>query len=106
MIRPGRLRHRVALHQMTETTNDLGEVERSYAYWRSVWCSIETFQSFEAIQQQRLESAVIYKVRMRHVDGLQPTMRIHWKTHILEITSMVDKFDESVHDLTCAMVIT
>ena len=91
---------------MTETTNTLGEVERSYDYWKSSWCSIETFQSYEAIAQQRLESAVIYKLRMRHVDGLEPTMRIHWKTHTLEITSMVDKFDESVHDLTCAMVIS
>lgn len=105
MIRPGRLRHRVAIHQMTETTNTLGEVERSYSLFRHAWASVETYQSYEAIQQQRLESAVIYKIRMRHIDGLQPTMRIIWKTHTLEITSMVDKFDESVHDLTCAMVL-
>ena len=105
MIRPGRLRHRVAIHQMAETTNSLGEVERSYTLFRHVWASVDAFQSREAIVQQRLESAVIYKVRMRHVDGLEPSMRLIWKTHTLEITSMIDKFDESVHELTCAMVV-
>ena len=105
MIRPGRMRERVTIQLMTETSNDLGEVERSYVSLRTVWAEVKPRTSFEQRTGTKLEMQTAYAVKMRYVGEVTATTRLLWKNKTLEITSILERFDSSVLELIAVEVI-
>ena len=75
-MRSGRLRHRLALQQATETRGDAGGVVKTFATQATVWGAIEPLSSKEylAIQQTQAEATV--RVVIRYRSDIDDTWRI------------------------------
>ncbi|MGI9458435.1 MAG: phage head closure protein [Pirellulales bacterium] len=104
MIRPGRMRERVTVQAMTETANDLGEVERSYTDVKTIWADVRAQASFEQRNNNKLELQSTYNVKIRYTPDITPTTRLLWKTKSLEVTSILERFDSSVLELIAVEV--
>lgn len=105
MIRPGRMRERITIQQMIETSNDLGEVERSYSTIKTVWAEVQARTSMERADNQRIEMQTAYYVKIRATDGIVATTRLLWKSKVLEVTSILERFDSSVLELSAIEVL-
>lgn len=101
MIDPGKLRERVTIQQATESRNALGESQQSWSAWKTVWASVEGLSSREALFSGQQQSDITHRVRMRYVAGLAQTMRLSWRSRILEIVSLLEHNNRSEHELIC-----
>ena len=101
MIDPGRLRERVTIQQATETRNRLGERVSSWSTFAERWASVEGLSGREVLLAGQQQTEVTHRVRLRYVTGLKATMRILWRSRILEITSLLEHNDRSEHELLC-----
>ena len=104
MIRPGRMRERITVQSMVETSNDLGEVERSYTNVKTIWADVRAQNSFEQQNNNKLELQSTYSIRIRYTPDITATTRILWKTKSLEVTSILERFDSSVLELIAVEV--
>jgi len=75
-VRSGRLRHRLALQQATESRGAAGGVTKTFATQATVWGAIEPLSSkeYQAIQQTQGEATVRVVIRFR--SDIDDTWRI------------------------------
>lgn len=100
-MQPGLLRERVDIQRAAETRNALGEVTQAWATYASRYASVMTLRSREALNAQQQGLTVTHKVKMRHVDGLKSSDRIVWRNRTLEIVSVLEFEQFTVHELLC-----
>lgn len=105
MIRPGRMRERLTIQNIVETTNDLGEVERTYTNGDTVWASVNPRTAYEQNQNGRTEMFTQFSIRIRYNSSVHPTTRFLWNTKPLEIVSILEKFDSSVLEIVAVEVV-
>lgn len=101
MIDPGRLRERITIQQATETRNALGESVQSWATFAERWASVEGLSSREVLLTGQQQTEITHRVRLRYVDGFKGTMRILWRSRVLEITSLLEHNNRSEHECLC-----
>lgn len=77
-MRTGRLRHRIAIQQAAETQNDFGEVVKSWYNIAEVWAAIEPLSGREYLEAKQLDAALTSRIRIRHLPGVKPGMRVMW----------------------------
>ena len=75
-MRAGRLRHRVAIQDATETRDAHGGVSRAWSTSATVWASVEPLQGRELWLAQQVQAQATVRVRMRYRSGLDSTMRL------------------------------
>lgn len=100
-MQPGQLRERVDIQRAAETRNALGEVTQAWSTYASRYASVMTLRSREALNAQQQGLTVTHKVRLRHVDGLKSSDRIVWRNRTLEIVSVLEFEQFTVHELLC-----
>ncbi len=88
-MRAGQLRHLVAIEQPTRSENAIGESITTWSTLCTVWAAVEpaTGQSYYAASQ--LESKVDGRVRIRYLEGIEPTMRIKYGDRTLNIVAVL-----------------
>lgn len=103
----GRLRHRVVIHQLTETQSTLGEPVHSYTTGATVWASIEPLQGRELFQAQQFQSLIDTKITVRYsteVSSLSPKSLVTHSTgsvdYHIEAIINPDERNELLHLLT------
>ena len=100
-MQPGQLRERVDIQRAAETRNALGEVTQAWATYASRYAAVMTLRSREALNAQQAGLSVTHKVKMRHVGGLKSSDRIIWRGRTLEIVSIIEHEQFTVHELLC-----
>ena len=100
-MQPGLLRERIELQRPSESRNALGEVSQAWQTYASRWASVLTLRSREALNAQQQGLTVTHKVKLRHVDGLKSTDRIVWRGRTLQIISVLEFEQFTVHELLC-----
>ena len=100
-MQPGLLRERIELQRPSESRNALGEVSQSWQTYARRWASVLTLRSREALNAQQQGLTVTHKVKLRHVDGLKSTDRIVWRGRALQIVSVLEFEQFTVHELLC-----
>lgn len=100
-MEPGSLREVVELQQPTETRNALGEVTQSWATYATRYAAVQTLRSKEMLNAQQNGLHITHKVRLRHVDGLKASHRLRWRSRLLEIVSVLEHEQYTVHELLC-----
>ena len=100
-MQPGQLRERVDIQRAAETRNALGEVTQAWATYASRYAAVMTLRSREALNAQQQGLTVTHKVKLRHVDGLKSSDRIVWRNRTLEIVSVLEFEQFTVHELLC-----
>jgi SPP1 family predicted phage head-tail adaptor len=101
MIDPGKLRERVTIQQATATRNSLGEAVLSWSDVSTVWASVEGVTAREALAAGQLDVTVTHRVRLRYVPTLTQQMRFVWRDRTLEIVSLLEHHNRSVHEAIC-----
>ena len=100
-MQPGQLRERVDIQRAAETRNALGEVTQAWSTYASRYASVMTLRSRGALNAQQQGLTVTHKVKLRHVDGLKSSDRIVWRNRTLEIVSVLEFEQFTVHELLC-----
>lgn len=101
MIRPGELRERVTVQIATGSTNSMGETVLAWSDSTQVWASVQGVSAREALISGQQDTSISHKVRMRHLQGLTQQMRLSWRGRTLEIVSLLEHDNRSVHELIC-----
>ena len=97
----GKLRERVTVQIATGATNSLGETVLTWSDSSSVWASVEGVSASEAIANGKQDTLLTHTVRLRYLPGLTQTMRFAWRSRTLEIVSLLEKNNRSVHEAIC-----
>jgi SPP1 family predicted phage head-tail adaptor len=97
----GTLRERVTVQQATETRNRIGESISEWATFAEVWASVNgvTAREYLLAGQQQIELS--HRVKMRYLSGLTSKMRLVWRGRTLEIISILEHENRSIHELIC-----
>jgi SPP1 family predicted phage head-tail adaptor len=101
MIEPGKLRERVTVEVASVTTNNFGEAILTWGTASSVWASVEGVTAREALAAGQAEVSVTHRVRMRYLPGLTQQMRFAWRNRTLDIVSLLEHDNRSVHEAIC-----
>lgn len=101
MIRPGELRERVTVQIATGSTNAMGETVLTWSDSTQVWASVQGVSAREALISGQQDTSISHKVRMRYLQGLTQQMRLSWRGRTLEIVSLLEHDNRSVHELIC-----
>lgn len=89
----GAMQRRVTIERPRENAvNAFGEsvvTSDQWLPWKTVWASVEAISAREAVQSDRTQTAITYKVRIRTDLTLKTTHRLRWQGGILNIQSIV-----------------
>jgi SPP1 family predicted phage head-tail adaptor len=86
------MRRRITIEFPPDETNQLGEavvMSDRWTTWKSAWAAVEAVTAREALQSDRTQTAITYKVRLRTLTGLTTRHRIRWQGGILNIQSIL-----------------
>lgn len=100
-MNPGSLRERIEIQKSTETRSALGEVTQEWAAWATRFASVATLSSKQVLNAEQNTLRITHKVRLRYLDGLKSTYRIKWRNRILQIVSVLEHANFTVHELLC-----
>ena len=100
-MQPGQLRERVDIQRAAETRNALGEVTQSWSTYASRYAMVASVRSKEQITAQQQGLNITHRVRLRHGEGLLPSHRIRWRNRTLQIVSVLEHEQYTVHELLC-----
>ena len=101
MIDPGKLRERVTVEIASITTNNYGEAVLAWSTASSVWASVEGVAAREALAAGQVDITVTHRVRLRYLPGLTQQMRFAWRNRTLDIVSLLEHDNRSVHEAIC-----
>lgn len=88
MMRAGRLRHRVVIEQRTEGTADaFGAPALTWTTFATRWADVRPLQGRELFAAQQVQANVSHAVRLRHLAGVLPDMRLRHKLHTADNAS-------------------
>jgi SPP1 family predicted phage head-tail adaptor len=89
----GTLRRRVTIEALNDQSlNAFGESVQTSGQWiavRTVWASVVAITAREAVQSERTQTSVSYKVRVRTQSDLSTKHRLRWNGSILNIQSIL-----------------
>jgi len=100
-MNPGQLRERIEIQQPTETRSALGEVTQTWTTWKSRWASVQTLNSKQVLTANQQDLRITHKVRLRYLDGLKSSYRIKWRDRVLQVVSVLEHAQFTVHELLC-----
>lgn len=101
MIRFGELRERVTVQVAAGATNSIGETILSWSDSTAVWASVEGVSAAESLNAGQQDVTITHRVRMRHLPGLTQNMRFAWRGRTLEIVSLLEQQNRTVHEAVC-----
>lgn len=103
----GTLSERVTIEQLSEQSlNAFGESVQTADQWvavRSVWAGVTAITAREAVQSDRTQTSITYKVRLRTQPDLTTKHRLRWQGGVLNIQSILlrgNRFEEQ--EVLCA----
>lgn len=101
MIDAGQLRERIVVQQANESRNRLGETTYAYSTFAEVWASVTGVTAREFLLANTQQTEITHRIRMRFLAGLTSQMRISWRGRTLQIISVLEHENRSVHELIC-----
>lgn len=101
MIDAGKLRERVTIQIASGSTNTLGETVLAWSNSSAVWASVEGVSARESLTAGQQETTISHRVRLRYLPGLTNKMRFAWRSRTLDIVSLLEHDNRSVHEAIC-----
>ena len=73
----------------------------SWSEFTTVWAKVEGVSAREYLAAGQMDVSITHRVRMRFLEGLNNKMRIIHRGRTLEIVSILEHDNRSVHELIC-----
>ena len=84
-MKAGLLRHLVTIQKYTETRDAVGEPIETYVTFSQAWSSIQPMLGRETFTEQVVSSEQTHRINMRHISGIEATMRIVYGARVFEL---------------------
>lgn len=97
----GDLTDRITIEEPTESRNDVGEAILAWSTFATVWAEVQTMSGREAERHGMTAGINAYRVTIRHLTGLQSSMRIIHDGRTLEIGQVNEKERKWHQELLC-----
>jgi SPP1 family predicted phage head-tail adaptor len=102
----GQLRERVTVLQGRESRSRMDEVVMVYdTTFATVWASVQGVSAREYLQAGQQQVEISHKVKMRYLTGLSAQMRLSWRGRTLQIISILEHENRSIHELICQEIL-
>jgi SPP1 family predicted phage head-tail adaptor len=79
----------------------LGETVLTWGNSTAVWASVEGVTARELLLAGQQQTEISHRVRLRFLAGLSSQHRISWRGRTLEIISILEHENRSIHELIC-----
>jgi SPP1 family predicted phage head-tail adaptor len=89
-MKPGILRQRVIIQTPTITTDASGISSETWATFAEVFAAVEPLKMREYLAAAATTSKIDVRIRIRHLAGLLPTMRISYDDKYYKIVSIIN----------------
>lgn len=86
----GKLRHRVTIERVTVTQDTDGSAIETWTPFATVQASIEPISGREYTAAQSTQAEMTHRIRLRHLPGVTPKMRINYGAHTFDILSVIN----------------
>lgn len=94
-MRSGPLRHQVTLRSYTKTRDAYGGEIETWSDFATVWASVDPLIGREYIAAKQIQAEVSHKIRMRYINGVDPTMKIVFGSRTFEIVSILNVAEQN-----------
>jgi SPP1 family predicted phage head-tail adaptor len=97
-----KMRKRVELQSVTETTSGLGETSRAWATYSTVWAAIKPLQGRELYYAQQIHSEATTQITIRYSSAVVTKNRVKFGSRIFQILDVknIDEKSERLELLT------
>jgi len=86
MMRAGKLRHRIEIQKVTESTDSVsGEVTREWTTIETVWGSIRPMRGTERFEASQVSPQATHKVNLRYDSRITSAHRLRFNSRIFGI---------------------
>lgn len=99
MIVSGQMRSRITVQAPVTEQSPFGEATTSWETVGEVWASVRGLSSREVLQAQQANAIVTHFIRLRFFPGLTHQHRIIWRERTLEISSLMERDNRTVHEV-------
>lgn len=89
-MQAGTLRQVVAIQVDQGTQNDVGELVSNWVTTITGRAAVEPISGREFFDAQQRQAEITHRVRMRYRTGIEPTMRVLYRSRVLMIEAVID----------------
>jgi SPP1 family predicted phage head-tail adaptor len=89
-MKPGNLRNRVTLQQLTRTDDGAGGYTETWTGVATVWADVYPLKGNERYEAQQVQANLSHRVTIRYRTGVEPSMRLLYGTRTLTIEAVID----------------
>ena len=87
----GELRHRVTIQEKTVTIDAYGGEVVTWGTVATVWAAVEPLSGREFLEGRRQENEINHRIRIRHREGLTPSMRVWWQSRAFDVETVIER---------------
>ena len=95
----GSMNERVTILAPNESKNAFGESSIEYVEAGTVWASVMGMSAREVLQSMQANAIITHKIRIRFYPSITFQHRLLWRERTLEIASVVERDNRTVHEL-------
>lgn len=89
-MKPGRLRHRIIIQQLTRTPDGGGGYTEDWTTFASVWADVYPLKGTERYEAQKVQASISHRITARYRAGVKPSMRVNYNGRIFGIDAVID----------------
>lgn len=89
-MQAGKLRHKLIIQQQTPTKNEHKEDIITYTTFKEVYGDIQIGQGKEFYYASKVNAEITGAIKIRYLQGVNPTMRIQFGSRYFDILSVID----------------
>lgn len=105
MFAAGRLNQRITIQQPAASQDAYGEMVPSWTTFATVWAEVKPVLGSEAVVNGMTLAQAPVKVRIRHLAGVLPTMRVVHETRTLAVRSVAEMDSAGqIDELLCEVI--
>lgn len=90
-----RLRHRVTIEEVTQTTDGQGGYTETWAEIGKAWADIKPLKAYEKFQAAKFEVPVSHKITMRYRTDITEANRLVYDNRVFEIKGILNEDEDS-----------
>lgn len=100
-MKAGTLDQRVVIKARSVTTDEVGQAVITWVPFATVWAQCQAVRGREFFAAAQVQQEQTLKVRIRHMDGIDQTMRLEWDGRGYDITGVVPVGRKDMIELMC-----
>lgn len=90
-MRAGKLRHKIAIQQITVTQDANGDTTKTWATVKSPWADVMPVSGREYFNAKQHTSEISHTVTIRHDSSITPKMRVFYDSRYFDIEAVINE---------------